>query len=71
MKQFKIELLYDGNVWSAETEKLTPENVEILLNFIEKASSDKMEYFLLKSEGKSTYFTKEILKQSIITLTEL
>lgn len=65
-----IKLEYKNKVYNSDYKEITEEEKNQLTDFIKKIVEGNATHLAFKKDNQEYYFGKEILKESIITITD-
>lgn len=68
MKKVAISLIHKGTVYTSDYNEMEEEELLQLKKFMEKVACGELSYLTFKTDNMNFYFSKKILKNSIIRL---
>lgn len=68
MKRFALRIDFNGKIIVSDFEEAVDTNIERAKNLCAHAASGELDFLSIRDKNQQHYFSKEILKQSLISI---
>lgn len=66
--KIQIKLRHNRDEYFSNVNEVTIDELKIIEELLERASSGKLTHFVLEGKDESYYFSKQIISESVITI---